>query len=275
MPVMATGRNRGGVPTRAVLFDLDDTLFDHAHATRRALAGLRALDSALGAWELDALFERHSRVLEDLHRRVLSGELTVDDARHERFQRLLVEAAGGRESGDVRDRAASLARRYRAAYEDDWRPVPGALALLEAVRRAGLRAVVVTNNGVAEQRRKLERCGIGDWIDGMVTSEEAGVSKPAPEIFDIALRLAGAEPANAVMVGDAWATDIAGALGSGIRPVWFNRWRLARPVPGAGEVEPLVAELHALEPAGEAFSVVSRPNPPGQAFDVGAAWDRV
>jgi len=54
------------------------------------------------------------------------------------------------------------------------------------------------------------------------------------------------EASAAVMVGDSWANDIAGAVNAGIRAVWFNPDRKRAPGPPAG-----VAEIHALAPAEE------------------------
>ena len=79
-----------------------------------------------------------------------------------------------------------------------------------------------------------------------MTSEEVGVSKPDPRIFQEALDRARAEPPDAVMLGDAWATDIEGALASGIRPVWLNRFGETRPIGS-------VVELTSLEPVDEAL----------------------
>ena len=251
-PVGDTPRASG---LRAVLLDLDDTLFDHAHATRGALTTLAAVERVLTAWPFDELVRRHSGILETLHARVLRREISVDEARIERFRQLL-EAAG---SPRALARAEELAGVYRRAYEEDWRAVPGALALLEAIRREGWRAIIVTNNGVAEQRRKLERCGIGAWIDAMITSEEAGVSKPDPAIFEIALRTAGATADEVVMVGDAWPTDVAGALAAGIRPIWFNRHGQARP-------DPAIAEVRALEPLDEVLRWL-RPAPSATGYE--------
>lgn len=235
--------NRGVARLRAVLFDLDDTLFDHAHATRTALGRLRGVNTALSRWSLAETVARHDAILEELHARVLTGDITVDDARIERFQRLL-EAA---EAPRSRDRAVELAGVYRRAYESGWRAVPGALPLLDAVRGCGLRIVIVTNNGVAEQRRKIAFCDMTRRIDALVTSEEVGASKPSPEIFDVALRNAKAEPDEVVMLGDAWHADVAGALASGIRAVWFNRKGADRPLAS-------VPELRALEPTAAAVA---------------------
>jgi putative hydrolase of the HAD superfamily len=235
--------NSGPARLRAVLFDLDDTLFDHAHATRTALGRLQEVDATLAAWTLDDTVARHDVILEALHTRVLAGEISVDEARLERFRRLLEMA----EARDPVRRSEELAVVYRSAYESGWQPVPGAVALLDAVRARGLRVVIVTNNGVAEQRRKIEFCGMTPRIDALVTSEEVGTPKPAPAIFEEALRQAGVEAGHAVMLGDAWDADVAGALAFGIRPVWFNRKGAPKPLAS-------VSEIQALEPADKALA---------------------
>jgi putative hydrolase of the HAD superfamily len=217
---------------RALLIDVDDTLFDHRHATRRALGELRAFESALAAWSVEELERRHAEILELLHAEVIAGIRTIGEARAERFSRLL-SAAG---AVPIPERASRVAARYRTCYEQGWQAVPGALELLTAIAGRGLPVVVVTNNGVAEQRRKLAHCGLDRHLTALVTSEEVGVGKPDRRMFDAALEAAGVDAADAVMVGDAWPTDIAGALAAGIRPVWFNRLGLVSPDPAVPEL---------------------------------------
>jgi putative hydrolase of the HAD superfamily len=235
------------MPLRGVLFDLDDTLFDHEHATLTALTVLRSEEPAFGEWTHDELVARHGIVLEELHHEVLNGQRSIEAARAERFRRLF-EAASG--SSAPEGRAMALAWRYRSAYEAAWRPVAGAAELLKALRDAGLRIGIVTNNLVAEQKQKLQQCELDPYVDALVTSEDVGVPKPQPQIFGAALERLGVDSSDAVMVGDAWSTDIAGALASGIRPVWFN-WRAA-PSP-----DPTVAELRALGPTPAVVRVIA------------------
>jgi putative hydrolase of the HAD superfamily len=125
-----------------VLFDLDDTLFDHDGATLRALAVLRAEEPAFACWSPGELAARHRAVLEALHALVLTGRVSIETARAERFRRLLEDATGG---AAPTGRPAALADRYRRAYESAWRPVAGAPALLSAVRAAGLGIAVASN----------------------------------------------------------------------------------------------------------------------------------
>jgi putative hydrolase of the HAD superfamily len=82
-----------------------------------------------------------------------------------------------------------------------------------------------------------------------VTSEEVGVSKPSGGIFHAALDAIGAAPDEAVMLGDAWSTDIAGARGVGVRAIWFNRFEEVSP-------DPSVAELRTFEPVEHALNVI-------------------
>jgi putative hydrolase of the HAD superfamily len=227
--------------TTAVLADLDDTLFDHAYATRHALKALQAAEHALAEWPIDDLVHHHNLILDTMHPRVLARELTVDEARLVRFTRLLRDAG----ADESEARAVQAAAIYRHAYEQGWRAVPGAQDLLDRLRGEGCRIVVVTNNGVVEQRLKLDRCDLAARIDALITSEEVGTAKPGKAIFDAAIARAGADRANAVMLGDAWHTDIEGARQSGIRAVWYNPRGLTSP-------DPAVAEIRALAPASDA-----------------------
>jgi len=235
------------MPLRGVLFDLDDTLFDHDHATNRALSALRATEPAFREWAPAELVSRHSVELEAMHLEVLAGRQSIDNAREERFRRLF-EAATGRSA--PAGHAAQLARGYRTAYEGAWQPVTGAPELLKALRAAGLPIAIVTNNIVAEQQLKLRHCGLDRLIDLLITSEEIGAAKPDVRIFEAVLSRMGINRDETVMIGDAWHTDIAGAQAAGIRPIWFNRRDAASPDQG-------VAELKALEPTPDTLALIT------------------
>ena len=231
---------------RAVLADLDDTLFDHRHATREALGVLHAEVAAFQAWPREEFARRHSDVLELMHQLVLAGQLSIEDARTRRFQRLL-DDAGGRDAI-----ASDLARRYRVQYEAAWQPVPGALGLAAAVRQAGLPFVIVTNNVTSEQKIKLEHCGLLPYVDALITSEDVGVTKPDVRIFQAALASAGVDAANAVMLGDSWLTDVTGARAAGLRAVWLNRAGGLAPQPTWDRV----SEIQSLEPLADVWRIL-------------------
>ena len=221
----------------AVLFDIDDTLFDHTGCTRDALAVLRDRYPDLRAVVPDAMAHEYKRVLEALHLQVLAGTLTIDAARVERFERLFA-FAGVSADAETALEAAAL---YRSSYLSAWREVDGARDLLSALRGRAATAIV-TNNVAKEQRRKIASCGFEPLVDAVVISEEAGVTKPDPRIFEIALERLGCAAGETVMVGNAWDTDVLGARAAGIRPIWFNRT-------GAASPDESVTEIRALRPA--------------------------
>ena len=90
-------------------------------------------------------------------------------------------------------------------------------------------------NQPAGSRQRLDSWGIGQYFDLIVASAEAGVSKPDPAIFELALRRAGCLPQQAIMVGDRLDNDIRPAKLCGMQTVWvrqgFAKYRLASEIP--------------------------------------------
>jgi putative hydrolase of the HAD superfamily len=116
---------------------------------------------------------------------------------------------------------------------------------LRGWRERGWRTVVVSNWDVS-LHDVLARLELAPLLDGILTSAQADARKPAREIFDRALRLAGVGASGAVHVGDSLDEDVAGARAAGIEPVFLRRDRRPGP-PGVRTVASL-AELESLGP---------------------------
>lgn len=69
----------------------------------------------------------------------------------------------------------------------------------------------------------MSELGLSAWLDIIVTSLDAGFTKPHPEIFQEALRQAKVQPAEAMYVGDQYQVDVVGADRSGMRGVLLDR----------------------------------------------------
>src|SRR5262249_19093845 len=192
------------VTQSAVLFDLDDTLVDHRGASRAALAEVHRRHA--GGSDFEVFEGHHVRILDELHPDVLAGRRTLDDARRERFRRVF-EAIGIRLSAAD---SHAVAAAYRASYVPAWRAPDRAAPPLERIRPHA-RIGVISNNLIDESRDKLAFCGLTPFVDALVVSGSEGVSKPDPRIFHIALERLGVTMDRAVMFGDSWAADVAGA----------------------------------------------------------------
>jgi putative hydrolase of the HAD superfamily len=103
-----------------------------------------------------------------------------------------------------------------------FRPYPEVPGTLARLRADGARLAVVSNWDVS-LHDVLERTALRPIVDAVVTSAELGVAKPDRRIFEHALGLAGATPAEAVHAGDDLRADVEGARGAGIAAVLVAR----------------------------------------------------
>lgn len=185
---------------RAVVFDLDDTLYPYRAFVR---SGFRAVASRLAA-------ERRLRPAAVL--RVLCRALASGGRGHElqelcaRFE--LPESLVGSLADLIREHTPSL-RLPRESAE--------VLRTLKANWSIG----VLTNGEPPIQRRKVAALGIGDLVDEVVFAAECGdgTGKPAPSAFHAALERLNVEAARAVFVGDDPRTDMEGAAAVGMKTI--------------------------------------------------------
>ena len=103
-----------------------------------------------------------------------------------------------------------------------FRAYPEVPRTLEALRRHGIRLVVVSNWDVSLHER-LAELRLAPLLDGVLASAEFGAAKPDPSIFAASLELAGAAPEEAWHAGDSPEADVAGALAAGVTPVLVAR----------------------------------------------------
>ena len=81
---------------------------------------------------------------------------------------------------------------------------------------------IITNGFQEIQEKKLINGGIRHYFDQVVNSEMAGVKKPHPAIFELALERAGVSAAMSLMIGDNLEADILGAKAAGFHALHFN-----------------------------------------------------
>jgi putative hydrolase of the HAD superfamily len=103
-----------------------------------------------------------------------------------------------------------------------FRPYPEVPAALAVMRERGLRLVVVSNWDVS-LHEVLARTGLDTLVDGAIASAQLGRAKPDPAPLLAGLALAGAEPHEALHVGDSVEHDVRGARAAGIEPVLVSR----------------------------------------------------
>ena len=195
-------------PITAVLFDLDNTLIDRSQAFEKLFGHwYDTLPTTDRPPDRDAFVSRMANYgigyapIPDIYREMLGlwlGSFSSLDAAVEAHFRAMPEMVGLH---------------------------PKTRAMLKRFRNKGVTVGVVTNGGTETQWGKLRKTGIADMVTACVVSEEFGVWKPDPAIFERALALIGAEAGSTVFVGDNAEHDILGATGVGMRTAWMSLGR--------------------------------------------------
>ncbi len=126
---------------------------------------------------------------------------------------------------DDPDLPQTLSDELNSRHNQSNRPHPAAARLLSACR--GLPRCLITNGFARIQRPKLEQLGYATGVfTEIFISEEHGIWKPDPKIFEMALAASRTAPGETVMIGDNPYTDIAGANAAGLCSIWVNHSHL-------------------------------------------------
>ena len=196
---------------RAITLDLDDTLWEIHPLIHRA-------EKALYDW-LDREYPRitamHSRADMVAVRRQLVAEFS--ERSHDlTFMRKMVLTRVAAAAGyklDFVDDAFAVFDAVRNAPDI----FPEVRPALEALRQ-NYTLIAVTNGNA-----KLDMIGIDHLFDDAVNAARAGAAKPARQIFDAAIALAGVGPEHVLHAGDHAEMDVQGAREAGLRTAWVNR----------------------------------------------------
>ena len=198
---------------RAVIFDIDGTLYDWETSIDRALRDV--LPEVPTAYR-NGLSNRMRQALADYALVVRDG-LVVD----RKYWLLMVDPVPPWRAA-LPDADSELAQRVAQRYQSllDAVPFADVPPALEALR--GKYALGVLSNSPRSEET-LTRLNFRHYFDAVVAASEPW-RKPHPEAFRRACRALGIAPSEAVYIGDSLANDVEGALGAGLIPVWVDRY---------------------------------------------------
>ncbi len=101
-------------------------------------------------------------------------------------------------------------------------PFEDTIPVLTELRQRGMVLGLVSNLDTTLDRF-CPNFNLAAYLDFVIVSHEAGFEKPQKEIFEAALKQAKSEPSETIMVGDQFHSDMAGAIRTGIKPLWLDR----------------------------------------------------
>ncbi|MEV1083654.1 HAD family hydrolase [Streptomyces sp. NPDC050211] len=201
---------------RAVVWDVDDTLFDYSGADR---IGMRLHLTAEGLMEaydsVEQAITRWREITDLQWARFSAGEVDFQGQRRDRVRVFLGEELDDAEADAWFDR-------YIAHYETAWALFPDVLPVLDALATSH-RHAVLSNSSIHVQDRKLRVLGVHDRFETILCAAELGVSKPEAGAFHAACEALDLAPQHVAYVGDHPEIDGQGAADAGLLSVWIDR----------------------------------------------------
>lgn len=196
-------------PLDAIFFDVDDTLYSTTEFAR--LAQQRAIE-AMCAAGLRVPFETARDELSEV-----IAEFSSNDSHHyeKLLQRLPPEAVRGVNPALV---VAAGVVAYHETKVGQLRPFPEVHDVLAALHGAGVMLGAITSGLAVKQAEKLVRLGVLRYLrpDAVFITEQVGMAKSNPRLFERACKDVGVAPARAMYVGDRPVDDVEGPRRAGL-----------------------------------------------------------
>lgn len=216
-----------------LLFDADNTLFDFN------LAEVKALENSFAEFGY-AYNGTTGNIYRNINKQVWAqleqGEITAAALRTTRFSRLF-EAIG------IQGEPESFSEVYLHHLANCGDLIDGAESLIQKLSQSYNLALIT--NGLADvQRPRLAASPLQSFFKTVTISDEIGVAKPDPAIFDVAFGQMGNPQKTAVLIiGDSLASDMQGGLNYGIDTCWYNPENKPTEMPVTYNIQTL-NELH-------------------------------
>ncbi|KOA18336.1 pyrimidine 5'-nucleotidase YjjG [Clostridium homopropionicum DSM 5847] len=217
---------------KLIIFDADETLLDFSKAEEYAFKN--TMEYFNKEYETEYHFNTYKEINKNIWGEFEKELITAEELKEERFRRLFNKLNMNLDTKEVNGKY--IDNLCQGCFILD-----GALELLNDLK-GKFKLVLITNGLTTVQDARIRRSQIGEFFDSVVISEEVGVAKPNPGIFEFAFKKAGHNnKETALIVGDSLTSDIKGGANFGIDTCWFNPKHLENTT----EIKP-VYEIHSL-----------------------------
>ena len=196
-----------------IIFDADETLFDFKKSERKAFKNAML--------EIGIQYDEnyHLKIYQGINTAIWKefeeGLITQEKLKVERFERLFNKL-------NIEFDASEFAKSYMKHLADGSFLLDDSIELVETLHN-NYTLSIVTNGLTSVQEKRIRKSVIANYFKDIVISEEIGVSKPNPKIFEHALEnISQADKSKVLMIGDSLTSDIQGGINFEIDTCWYN-----------------------------------------------------
>ncbi|EYE98310.1 HAD family hydrolase [Aspergillus ruber CBS 135680] len=198
-------------------FDLDDTLHEFRKASAFASSAVfEAIRRDTGI-EMDSLKTAYTEILRSKTASAFTEGKTSTEYRRDRFS-LLLQAHGFETFDTILERLLDI---YKNSLQAVLELKPGALSLLQTLKRLNKKIIVITEGPQDAQEWTVRELGIAPYIDILVTTNEIGKSK-VDGLFSVVLEKYSIDAGDIIYVGDNEVRDVVPARSEGLLAVFYN-----------------------------------------------------
>ena len=198
---------------KVILFDADETLFDFKKAEREAFKNTM-IDFGVD-YDEDYHFNTYEEINSAIWKELEQGLITQQKLKVERFRRFIDKIEMNFDENE-------FASTYMKYLGDGSFLFEGAIELIEDLSKKYTLSIV-TNGLTVVQERRIKKSVIAKYFKDIVISEEIGIAKPHPDIFEHAINNLGEFNKDEIlMIGDNIGSDIKGGINYNIDTCWYN-----------------------------------------------------
>jgi putative hydrolase of the HAD superfamily len=202
-----------------IFFDLDNTLWDHrrnAYLTLKEIFEREAISDKFNL-DFEEFHTEYFTINERLWEQIRDGEIDKDYLRKHRFYDTFLFF--GIDDFELSETFENQFLDEILNYND---LVEGAFELLEYLSDKGYKMHILSNGFKEVTQRKCEISGIKNYFQTITSADEIDIRKPQPEVYDYALKKAGAKIEESMMIGDDWIADVEGGKSFGLEVVFLD-----------------------------------------------------
>lgn len=207
---------------KALIFDLDDTLYDQSQPFRRAVAECMDFTPE----QVTTLYLRFRHYADAIFHQTATGQMDLEWSHLYRMQQAFSDM-GMAISEHV---ARTIQERYsyyqgHLDLEDEWKE------LFDFCQENGFVLGLITNGPHLHQLKKIQALQLDKWLemDKVIISGQVGVTKPDRAIFQLMEERVGLAPSDMVYIGDSFENDVVGSKNAGWQVIWYNHRKHKQP----------------------------------------------